>query len=1012
MRKIKSAIRGVLSAALAMGIGTAVIVGADYMAHGALPTASAAVRADPSFSVTQTTNDGHSAVLMAGSSLDSSQFKSEGTITVTSTGHTGPFTVEFPLPQNWLQYNATFATFAVDTNASATNSTGYAYAACTDSSNKVGKLTVEGAGIDNAQQKITINYTVTTNVVSWSDINIDMQTDAQAEVRDSLDSLAFWSGSPSVSQQTDWSAPGLSMSIQPARTSNDPYPLSPGQSYDNGRVTVSFSGNSKNVLLDTLKFNDGSIASPLTATTFDTSWKIYRHTDQNNLSSPVEYSQTLLAGHQTDFLEGEYATIDFNAKVDLTMLFNHTAKISTTATVNGATQSNGMRYGQKSPESVATWFTVQSTSMEVVSVTSANKTTPDQEVTIGDTVELDVLVKSHGYTMASDVGIVIMNPTELGGKVKFKSLSSDHSDKIKSQTVDANTVDVALNPMFPNDTIHLRIQVECGQLEANTVSLLKDKIIKFNADTTMMNNKPDFAALQAAGTAKHEVQIATPTATIASLATDPTVAVQEPQNVYQQDIVSNLGDTARFQVTFTNTSNRTIKNIVLNDALRAYSRDGDNVVLNPTQTACIDILANTVSLTKVGTDGSTAAVATTNTLTPSNIAEHPWQLTVTPTSALNLDANESLVLQYDAQIGHTEIEASSRNMRGATVRNAPSMTATNLLNNAVSTPATASVKIATAELSTDLSVTKNKIPRGDKTTYVMTVQSVEQRSTTFSDEYAIGLHINTYLSEDARSRGYRHNLDSVKLYYVVNGQVKKVVPASDYTLAWDDTASGGVKETAFTLDIKPNKATSYKIKNVSASQVSTTDSNTNSGDNAGGESVGGESVDAEAVNGGKKSRSAATSADTVLPSEATATKNRGDDVTTIASDIKDGFILTYEGLSDGLPSGFIGELQTTTDAVVRADNASFAMDSEDVVVTGEALMIPETDVTQQATDGANNGTQPTGNGTQGGQNGNATRSNPYAPLISTDVGLPMSFVALLLAAGGWGYTRYRKIRRR
>lgn len=977
MRRINPAVTAGLSAAIVMGVGTAAIVSMDNMLRGDMPVAVAAQQI-PNLSYTEPSTTSGTLTCDA----TDYTFSGSGQIVVTATGHTGPFHVSWTLPKNWTDRGATITTLSDTPNPT----TGLNYTCTKSDDQKTISLVVLGAGME-AGNTITINYTAKTDTQTGQ-INTD--PDATTPLQDQIDAILSDLSSltwirDGISFDTDYSQPNVTPSQTPIGST-----LYLNDSGD-GKLTFTFAENCAGVTL-TAPVLSSEISGIISPFTYDQQgWTLTKAGQTTSESTPVAFDSS------HNYNKDDEVTINFHVKVPwsrsarIAIGSGKSGNVSATCSVGGYSLPDGTIVGKRD-----TAFTASSPVSLGLSSLSASKpssssvvqnvTNPNIAPTMHDELEVPIRVSATGLVQQQGWVRVALNNVGATG-VRITGVKS--GNQLLPETDYENNGDyVDIKVPALGGAVSYKdygIMVICGDIDN---APLHGKTVGVNADAATFTDDLKSLADLRGETPMYTFKIEAPTATIESAVTDPTVVVQDQQSAFSTEMTSNLGDVATFKVTFTNDSDRTIKGVTLDDKLRSFSKDGSTELDNTT--ACVDILTTPeITLTKVSGTGESTSIDITATLTPPTLAEHPWQLHIepsNPSNAINLLPGESLVLQYNAQMGHTNITASSQNMRGATITNDPEMDAQNFIDGTsveASDITKSSVKIATAQLSARLDATKDKVPLGEKTTYFVTVQSVEQR-TTLADEYAIGLHLTSILDEHSRSFGYKYNKDSVKLYHV-SDNVATAVPANDYAVAWIEPELGSdtLKEMSFTVDIKDGKEGLYKMKNVAVSNPNTS-------------RVGGESASQDA-------------SQTVQAESDDDTDSKKGDVKALAKQIHEGFIITYDGVTDHVDAALAGELPANTDVLVRADNASFSVDSKKVTIVGEEIRTPTTGWKADPNALGQNPNDPNNPNNPNNRNG---RNEPTGPLVPTDASLPVSIGAVLAGVAGWAVTKYRKIKRR
>lgn len=1020
MRKMNPAVKSVLAASLAMGAGTGIVVGLDVMTHGTIPAAVAADETGNlpvSYEAPATkATDANGNVAQLDTTDDS--FRSTGTIRVYATGsatkHTGPFTIKFALPSNWVSEGGTFRqpTHDFDTDNSFDDVAKHAKLSFEDD-NQTCVLTVGGEGLKGGQQ-IVVNYAVQTT--TRSTVTIDNQdvpfnhsnTTHVSTMTNKLNPIEF---STTVTMKDDWSAPDYNSWIDvPTSTVGSTSPtveptptgtvkLAMGKTYGTGYIYYTFTGNAARARLTTVTL-DGEADSAIHLVNVGSTYMVKR-------AGTSEYSEAVSCNQPMNFKEGDVARLSFDIAVDADvdalakMFANKTVTLSSHITVEGdstdsAMDSSLLPVGARAQETVSAQIGLATARLDVTGVTLHGDTlNASNEVTMGDEIYAEVPVKATGYVHSGKLRVTL-GTDDATSSVKITGVASASGTPLDSSTYAIDStgkyVDVNLSAFKDSQTTTYRILVKCGD-DASQYEQLNGKTIPVNTAVALLDGELE------AQSASAQFKIAAPSAEITTQVTDPNVQLPDNNGLtYKDAIVSNLGDTARFQVTFKNTSDQAIKDIKLHDTLSIKTKTGTELL---NSTGCVDILPNTAVLTKIH-DGNSTAVNATIGLVDADSTGHPYHIDVTPAPALNLAPGDLLVLQYDAKIGHTEIASSNGTMRGSTVTNAPTMDDANYANVTLTQPS--SVTVATAELAVNLTANKEKITTGENATYVMTIQSVEQWTTNVNDEYAIGLHMTSVLDEFSHTYGYQYDLGKVKLYHVHDGSFS-VIPSNAYEVAWveqdKDKNPDAQDQLSFTLDINEAKANSYKIRNVNKPATATEIQDVTQSDDqgsAGGESVGGaEATDDETTTAAAQAE--ATSKDD-------ASKSDDIDVATLAQKLKFGYIITFDGTTENVVKGFAGTIDSNTYALARADNAGFAMDSQAVTIVGDEIMAPETggkvdpnSVTNQGSHNAN------GTGTNG-------RQTTPVPLSPTGVDAPTSLGILAASVAGLAYTWYRKIRRR
>ena len=995
MRKMNSAVKSVLAATMAMGTGAAIIVTADVMTHGTIPTAVAADNLTATITTNKNQQDGHVAVFSA----DDNTFSTSGTITIgTSTNdssrHTGPFTATFKLPDKWKEKQATFQSTSFEaTNMSDADKSRVSVSSSADDGTTC-IVTVGREGLRGGQQLVisysikTPTLTFETNIWDWN------HAGAIAAMQADLDNWSFVEPNPNPAYATDWTNPGYTKTITVNDVPNPSQPvlLAPGRPSVSGSVTFRFTGNSSHVQPSGITLTgDAANAFELVP---DGAYKIKR-------AGASDYSsETLSPNAVADFNEGDEITLSFSVRARYNfeayraMTNNLTAKLSASITVNGTTDM-GQTIGSKPQETVSADLGVAMTSLSITGVTPA--ASENKRVTAGDTVEVLVPVRSSGYTHSGKLRVLVNNTDAPAVKITgVRTASGDPIDASSYSIMgDGQYVDINLPSMTSGTLSTYKIVVVCGS-DSSTYDSLIGKTIKVNSAVAILDQSLDDVngsvetLLQQEGQAPSgtQFQIVSPSMSATTLVTDPTFNANDDAAHYHDKIVTNLSDIARFKVTFSNPAaadgGQVVKGIKVMDSLTIENKSGESLSNDDARVDILNTDGHQVTLYKVSDGNTTPVNSATVSLSGPESPDHPYQIEVSAPS-LDLQPGESIVLVYDVKMGHTEVVSSNRNMRGASVTNNPKIDSSNKVQLPVATPST--VKVATAQLSVSLNATKDEVAAKESTTYVMTVQSVEDRTTTLDDEYAIGLHVTTALDNLSRSYGYGYDLDSVKLYHVKSSGAV-AIPPSAYTTTWveQEEDSNSPEHLAFNIDLDETKANAYKIKNVSKMDAEETRSMMQSGD------ADGESAEAESI--------------------LTAESSDEADIETLATQIKDGFIILFDGTTKDLRAGFAGEITSKTDSLARADNAGYAMNSKDVKVIGEEIITPTTGGKVPVTnDNGTNGGNGTGTGTNGSTN-NGRQSTTSGPLLTTGIDAPMSVWLLIAGIAGWGLTWYRKIRRR
>lgn len=988
MRKVNPAVKAGLSAALVMGMGTVAIVGVDNMLHGDLPVASAASRG--TVSVVHTTNEAAKGNPDP-DNTDDDTFSTSGEIKLTASGgHSGPFHATWALPTEWAAEEGSFRNVTVSGASNA-----QIKVAAPDDKNCVTSfdLTVSDSGIPTGSS-ITIKYEIYT--VKPRTFKATDPDDRKNEITDMLTKLnrrAPIIQGTGIIYDKDWSQAGFTMSMSPIPD------LAPGDSAT-GTITATFTGNSAGVIL----------SAPTIEGTASTSNAVSFEIINQSSGWLVTKKDGTTAGHVSlgvrhDFDEGDVATLSFKvtAKTDSAAKYAMDNDQRATVKVSGSgtgTATDGSHAGAAvSPKTAEQTFGIAKTSITAAVASIENQTNPGLGFTTGDTAVITVKVTSGGKTAAGQKVRVALDAAD--SPLSAVKITTPLPTGVSSSSTQAWFADITLPQMGANETLDYRIPVKIGDVTNNS---LNGKSVKVNVATSLFGTAlPDARELGAKTPAAGIISIAWPKVDATSQVTDP--QLMDDTSAYSEDMVSNIGDEAAFRIVFSNNSDQVVKGVTnLTDTIWGYDKDDQKLERALTNTVSqICILNDSIKLTKVSANGQEEPVAITKVLDPAAAAEYPYNLRVTPTGTVNIEPGASLVLQYRAKMS----TVTNKNMRGGTFRNAPKMTAQNISQ---SSAPSSTVKIATAQISAALTATKSQIGLGDKTTYVTTVQSVAKKTTTVTDEYAVGMHFTAVLDDYTRGYGYKFDKDSTKLYYVSGGKVvnNKPVDASEYDIAWVVPENDmDLKELSFTVDLKDSAAAKYKIKNVSETAAKAVS------DAAAAESANRVKLLTEGISAlvTEASTDASDATDATTKTDTTAAPSRGDDVDAIAKDIKEGFIITFDGTTEHIRSDFTDTMTSTTEVRVRADNAGFSIQHQDVDIVGAERVLPRT--TWQPEDESTENPAPNDSGTDGKNATNQPRSDSKpSPLLNTDVEIPASITALLAGIAGYGLTLYRKIKRR
>lgn len=963
MRKLNPVITaGLVPALLAMGVGVATIGSVDFMVQGDIPQANA-IESSTNMSTALAYPGGVSFTSDAQGQGGEGQGdpQPQGPVTYTFSanasyelqvspslqGNTKPFVLRVALPEAWGD-DAQVGDVASSVQPSSRNVT-----VAKDPENpRVIVIEAKDFGL-KANDRITLTFPVSVTSTLYGDNHEQQAADRKAQLE------AATSPVESISFGEDWTVPAVA-------TGNGNYELSSTSLYPTKGATGTFTAEVTGSVAG-LRLSQPTLSTviPGVTVTPGDSWSI--------LNADGSVKENVAWGDARDVLVGERIRYGFQvaSTEEAAGAMGSQFALATTISGTGKDGVEGSAMQQVTSSSPTIAISPISADIDASNGLSVDKTRPSA----GDEVILAVKVTPTGEVARGAVKVALSRGTH--EQVRFVEADGTQVDPASG----AYAI-IPFEDLTEPRTFYARIKV--GEA---TDAALSGETFSFTWTGAVLGGTDGIADADPNRVYDGcSFTVAEAGATGASYVDDP--ALDIPAETRATEMVVNLGDKAEFQVEITNNTNdATIKGLKVKDSISAKDSSG------------AAITASTAKLAIPGEPQLYRKVTNGDTVTDEPIAAEVTfddaartSFTVAPTSPLDLAPGETVLLRYTATIGQASVKA----MRGATVTNSPVATGDNMpAGKAAIAPA--SVSVATAQISPHLTVTEERIPVGSKTTYVLTVQSVkpEGAQTVTADNYAIGLHVAASLDPYSTGLGYAYDRSSVKLYQVTDGTMAEV-PVADYEVVDDEEDA-----SRFILSIKDEKAASHRIKVVTSASANTNKSggSTDTSDVGEKETVDQGSVDGQAQAGGESAEAPAIGTEAVTKASGSDEKKDSVSLEAVAKNLVDGYIMTYEGTTSGIKD-LSGSVTTNADALVRADNAGYAVDSKNVIILGEDMRETQYADATPASTGGTAGTTKKAT-TQGKGN-----------LVNTDASAPRLIGALLTSVMALFAVRLRKISKR
>lgn len=510
-----------------------------------------------------------------------------------------------------------------------------------------------------------------------------------------------------------------------------------------------------------------------------------------------------------------------------------------------------------------------------------------------DRLELDAgEIRIDVDLVCGDSTSIDLNNQKLSTKLTASALTAE------TRTTNTNTISIQAPSM--SVTSHLSIPVggtSTGELDGEVPTGDEDLPtgdVTTGGDTTGTGTDT--------GTEAGDETTDTPSGETGGETTDDAIsALPNLDDLNTTDNVINVGDRATITADIANDNKlATAKNLTYSDSLDQASIDGG---------AYIDVdsirvimgdkdVTDSVVITPVGDGNATG-------------------FSITADGGLQMPAGtQHMYVIYDVVAG----TPSSDRLRGVTITTNPQLTGDNFAT-FDSRDAATEIVVASANLVATLDTTKDQVPIGASTTYSLTVQN----RATDTDSVAKNVVIAGSLSDDAAATGYQFSAPTMKVYKVEGSKATDVT--EDVKITWTEgkqfvIETGGDIKAASTAAVRPDSPSSEDEGDATGTNTAVdegADANANTDANA-------NSGDAANANANENA--------------ADATEDGGVNVDELASAVKEGYVVTYDGSAANVPEDTYSNTLTSS-AVLSADNAAYATVYKDVDLIGKEVPIGE-----------------------------------------------------------------------
>ena len=502
-----------------------------------------------------------------------------------------------------------------------------------------------------------------------------------------------------------------------------------------------------------------------------------------------------------------------------------------------------------------------------------------------DRLELDAgEIRIDVDLVCGDSTSIDLNNQKLSTKLTASALTAE------TRTTNTNTISIQAPSM--SVTSHLSIPVggtSTGELDGEVPTGDEDLPTGDVTTSDDTNGTGTDTGTEAGGETTD-----TPSGETGGETTDDAIsALPNLDDLNTTDNVINVGDRATITADIANDNKlATAKNLTYSDSLDQASIDGGAYIDVDSIRVIMgdkDVTDNVV-ITPVGDGNATG-------------------FSITADGGLQMPAGtQHMYVIYDVVAG----TPSSDRLRGVTITTNPQLTGDNFAT-FDSRDAATEIVVASANLVATLDTTKDQVPIGASTTYSLTVQN----RATDTDSVAKNVVIAGSLSDDAAATGYQFSAPTMKVYKVEGSKATDVT--EDVKITWTEgkqfvIETGGDIKAASTAAVRPDSPSSEDEGDATGTNTAVdegagananTDANANANEN---------SADAE--------------------------DKDGVDVDELASAVKEGYVVTYDGSAANVPEDTYSNTLTSS-AVLSADNAAYATVYKDVDLVGKEVPIGE-----------------------------------------------------------------------